>query len=69
SSEVPAPDQPRPAREGGLLPPDRSLVANDDRRNIGVLQQTLRVRTSKRPYLFAALAALLWIGGLTALAS
>ncbi len=54
------PDLDRPRREGGLLPPDRSLVANDDRRNIGILQQTLRVRPSRKPYVAAVGAA--WPG-------
>ena len=55
-SDLPPPGLERPRREGGLLPPDRSLVANDDRRNIGILQQTLRVRSSPKPYLFALAA-------------
>ncbi|MFD0934081.1 hypothetical protein ACFQ12_02650, partial [Methylobacterium trifolii] len=62
--DLPPPGRDRPHREGGLLPPDRSLVANDDRRNIGILQQTLRVRPSRTPYLFAALAAFVWLNGL-----
>ena len=56
ASDLPPPGLDRPRREGGLLPPDRSLVANDDRRNIGILQQTLRVRSSPKPYLFALAA-------------
>ncbi|MDA4824489.1 hypothetical protein, partial [Enterobacter kobei] len=58
-SDLPPPGRERARREGGLLPPDRSLVANDDRRNIGILQQTLRVRPSRKPYLFAAVCAAL----------
>ncbi|HEX8375239.1 MAG TPA: hypothetical protein VF606_08675, partial [Geminicoccaceae bacterium] len=68
ASDLPPPDRNRPRREGGLVPPDRSLVANDDRQNIGILQQTLRVRPSRTPYLWAALASALWVGGLLALA-
>ncbi len=68
ASDVPSPDLDRPRREGGLLPPDRSLVANDDRRNIGILQQTLRARPSRKPYLVALVLGLAWIGGLTAAA-
>ncbi len=64
ASDLPSPDLDRPRREGGLLPPDRSLVANDDRRNIGILQQTLRVRPSRKPYIVASLAGLAWVGAL-----
>ncbi|MFD1355628.1 hypothetical protein ACFQ4I_23630, partial [Methylorubrum suomiense] len=66
--ELPPPERGRSRREGGLLPPDRSLVANDDRQNIGILQQTLRVRPSRKPYIVAGIASLLWLGGLVALA-
>ena len=68
ASDLPPPGLERPRREGGLLPPDRSLVANDDRRNIGILQQTLRVRSSPKPYLFALAAGLAWIGALVLIA-
>ncbi|MGG3811621.1 hypothetical protein ABEV34_08250, partial [Methylorubrum rhodesianum] len=68
ASEIPLPERGRSRREGGLLPPDRSLVANDDRQNIGILQQTLRVRPLRRPYLVAAIASFLWLNGLVALA-
>jgi hypothetical protein len=68
ASDLPPPDRSRPRREGGLLPPDRSMVANDDRQNIGILQQTLRVRPSRTPYVIAAVAGALWITGLFALA-
>ena len=61
ASDVPPPGRERAHREGGLLPPDRSLVANDDRRNIGILQQTLRVRPARTPYILAAIAAFLWV--------
>lgn len=61
ASDLPPPGRERPRREGGLLPPDRSLVANDDRRNIGILQQTLRVRASPKPYILALLAGLAWV--------
>ncbi|MEQ4599675.1 MAG: hypothetical protein ABN488_18135, partial [Methylobacteriaceae bacterium] len=68
ASDLPLPERGRSRREGGLLPPDRSLVANDDRQNIGILQQTLRVRPSRKPYLVAAIASFLWLNGLVALA-
>ncbi len=65
-SALPGPRDGR--RDGGLLPPDRSLVANDDRRSVGALQQTLRVEPSRAPYAVASLAALLWLSGFAALA-
>ncbi len=65
--DLPPPER-RSRREGGLLPPDRSLVANDDRQNIGILQQTLRVRPSRKPYVLAGIASFLWLNGLIALA-
>ncbi len=68
ASDVPPPDLDRPRREGGLLPPDRSLVANDDRRNLGILQQTLRVRPSRKPYYVALAIGLAWIGALVGIA-
>ena len=55
-------------REGGLLPPDRSLVANDDRRSIGAMRQSLRVKPSRTPYVLAVLAAAVWLAGFAALA-
>ena len=68
ASDLPPPDRNRPRREGGLLPPDRSMVANDDRQNIGILQQTLRVRPSGTPYIVAAIVSAVWFAALLALA-
>ncbi|MBA4334103.1 MAG: hypothetical protein C0420_03900, partial [Methylobacterium sp.] len=50
--------QPRPA-----IAPDTSRVANDDRRDSTSLVQAFSVRPSAKPYWFAALATLTWLGG------
>src|SRR5215211_6681363 len=58
-----APAARRPAEErpqNGVVAPDRSAVANDDRRDVGVLLQALQARASRTPYVLAALAAIAW---------
>src|SRR5919107_968929 len=64
---APAPIAPpgarRPAEEraqNGVVAPDRSAVANDDRRDVGALLQALQARASRTPYVLAALAAIAW---------
>src|SRR5919107_4669608 len=64
---APAPIAPPAARrpaeeraENGVVAPDRSAVANDDRRDVGALLQALQARASRTPYVLAALAAIAW---------
>ncbi|MDX3808087.1 MAG: hypothetical protein QHC89_17050, partial [Bosea sp. (in: a-proteobacteria)] len=52
---------PQPAR--AAIAPDTSRVANDDRRDSSTLVQAFAVRPSRKPYWFAALASLAWLGG------
>src|SRR5215213_3882315 len=60
-------DTSEPERDAApLLPPDRAAVANDDRQSVGLILQALQARPSRRPYLMAALASAVWIGGLLA---
>src|SRR3954470_15577905 len=72
SSESPA-SAPKPAKDAqarrhpDVVSPDRAAVANDDREAIGAVLQALQVRPSRRAYVFAVLAALLWVGGFAAL--
>src|SRR3954463_1079416 len=56
-----------PRRQAEVVSPDRAAVANDDREAIGAVLQALQMRPSRRAYVFAALAAVLWIGGFAAL--
>src|SRR5215212_6894689 len=62
----PAQDASRP-RSAEVVSPNRAAVANDDREAIGAVLQALQVRPSSRAYVFAALAAALWVGGFAAL--
>ena len=56
-------------RQAGVVSPDRTRVANDDRQSIGMLMQAMQVRPSRKPYGYAAMASLAWIGALIGLAS
>ena len=58
-----APAQQQPAPPRAAIAPDTSRVANDDRRDSSSLVQAFAVRPSSRPYWFAALASLAWLGG------
>src|SRR3954470_3814020 len=51
---------------GTVVRPDRAAVANDDREAVGLLLQALQRRPSRRPYIWAALFSLLWIGSAVA---
>jgi hypothetical protein len=61
----PGPSRPRagadPAR---VVSPDREKVANDDRQEVGLFLQALKVRPSRSAYLPALLASAVWLGGL-----
>jgi hypothetical protein len=59
---APTPPRPSPA----IVSPDRAAVANDDRRNVGILLQALQRRPSRRAYFFATLASLVWLGAIAA---
>ena len=50
-----------------VIAPDRGAVANDDRQEVGLLMQALRVKPSRRAYGVAFVASLLWLAGLAAL--
>jgi hypothetical protein len=62
-----APDKPAvappplPPRKPEVVSPDRA-AANDDRQSVGLLLQALQRRPSRRPYVLATLASLLWLG-------
>ena len=58
-----APAQQQPAPPRAAIAPDTSRVANDDRRDSSSLVQAFAVRPSRKPYWFAALASLAWLGG------
>jgi hypothetical protein len=47
-----------------IVAPDHAAVANDDRRSVGMVLQALQARPSRRSYVLAALASLIWVAGL-----
>src|SRR5690606_5261405 len=54
----------RPAgqKPAGVVAPDPSRVANDDKETVGALLQALQARPSPRAYWLATLASLVWLG-------
>src|SRR5215204_4961332 len=56
------PATPPPPRGAEIVSPDRAAVANDDRESVGSILQALQRRPSRRPYVLATLASLLWLG-------
>jgi len=58
--KAPIESDPRPSLQD-IERPFPGLAANDDRKAVGEIIQTLQARPSRRPYLFAGIAAGAWI--------
>src|SRR5215210_4563840 len=64
---IPAAEPAAPPPPAEIVSPDRAAVANDDRQSVGSLLQALQRRPSRRPYVLATLASLLWLGAIAGL--